>query len=100
MRDHFVSRKDAFASVQLVVGTMADCLLQPSGTEGLDNSQPTANSAEISPEKQRVDLFRISTTLSSFNITKKTRKIRFIRAIGNVAARNPNVIVSQTPTQT
>ena len=49
--NHFVSRKDAFALVQLVVGTMADCLLQPSGTEGLDNSQPTANSAEISPEK-------------------------------------------------
>ena len=99
MRDHFVSRKDAFASVQLVVGTMADCLLQPSGTEGLDNSQPTANWAEISPEKQRVDLFRMSTTLSSLNITKKTRKIRrFIRVIGNVAARNPNVIVSQTPT--
>ena len=51
----------------------------PSGTDGLDNSQPTANSAEISQEEQCVDLLRMTAALSSFNITKKTTKnSRFI----------------------
>ena len=51
---------------------MVDCLLQPSGTEGLDNSQLIASLAEISLEIRGLVLYINHSIIFQYN--KKDKK--------------------------